>query len=364
MAAEGAVVVRIYSFDEGQPQLGWYGLYLGSSETEPSTLYNSDLDLSLYQRYGAPPDYDYGRVVTLFSIEMADVAPGAEYVEVEFTPLIDGVLTPIDPYNPPESIWFFADQAYSGGELVVGAYSGGEFVELGSADIYTYFQWDAMTLTAAPPPPTPRFWTGLQNAIELVDYQAPGLVLPEIGEYWTGEGGYYAGIWAHPSGDEYHMIVAPIEFDVIAANWTETYGEVPGARSNVNGPENTAALLALSKQAWAAEFCAGTTIDGHSDFYLMAGAVYGRDVDGGYEASEAKFIVDALGAGSSSTNFGSSGPQAFQNDFYWTSTELSNSGGGYSGYEAIRVRMTDGADNVAFMDADFCRVRPIRRIPV
>lgn len=211
--------------------------------------------------------------------------------------------------------------------------------------------------------PTPPFWTGLQRAVEYLDGANPAPV-PAVGDYWGGEGGYYAGIWTHPSGDEYHMIVAPVEFDVMAANWTETTGEVPGARSNVNGPENTAALLSLSKQAWAAEFCAGTTIDGHSDFYLMAGGAYDRDIDGGYEASEAKFIVDALGAGSSSPNFGTSGPQAFQDDFYWTSTEVSNYGGGYSGYEAIRVRMTDGAPNTAFMNANFCRVRPIRRIPV
>lgn len=262
---------------------------------------------------------------------------------------------------------------HDGGELGI-RYQGVYFYEAYSINTGTGgivydagSEWDGLSWYLSGPtivPETPKFWTGLQNAIELVDYEVPGPVLPEIGEYWTGEGGYYAGIWTHPSGAEYHLIVAPVEFDVAAANWTETTGEVPGARSNVNGPENTAALLALSKQAWAAEFCAGTSIDGHSDFYLMSCGTYDWDVDGGRDASEALFIVNALGAGSSSPNFGSSGPQAFQADFYWSSTEHSYSSGFYGGTDAVVIRMSDGATNQGWMSGDFYRVRPIRRIPV
>lgn len=107
---------------------------------------------------------------------------------------------------------------------------------------------DTATATPAAEPPT--------NAMQP----------PAMGDYWKGQGGLYLctlpPILDMPAR---HLIAANLERKDMS------YGpaiDVPGATSHVNGAANTAALLATGQRHPAAEFAAGHTADGHSDFFL------------------------------------------------------------------------------------------------
>lgn len=86
---------------------------------------------------------------------------------------------------------------------------------------------------------------------------------PDIGDYWEGQGGYYAGDFRGSDGLVYGLIVAPGE-DVGRAFWGPT-----GERelSDWDGLGNTARLR---NECPAAKLAVGFESDEHSDFYLPA----------------------------------------------------------------------------------------------
>lgn len=98
-------------------------------------------------------------------------------------------------------------------------------------------------------------------------FEAPRAV-PQIGEYWDGQGGIYAGVMPIENGGFAHRIVSTDEAEDLE------YGgynhSVSGATSKINGYANTLALLADSEKHPAARWCADYGKDGHSDFYLPA----------------------------------------------------------------------------------------------
>lgn len=92
------------------------------------------------------------------------------------------------------------------------------------------------------------------------------LTPPAHGEYWPGQGGRY--ICTLPA-----LLGVPARHLVVGENETEDlkFGpsiDVPGAVSQLDGPANTAALLATGKDHPAAKWAAAYTADGHTDFYL------------------------------------------------------------------------------------------------
>ncbi|SFB95989.1 hypothetical protein SAMN05216344_10694 [Polaromonas sp. OV174] len=93
------------------------------------------------------------------------------------------------------------------------------------------------------------------------------LTPPAHGEYWLGQGGYY--VCTLPA-----LLDAPARHLIAGAAESEdriTYGpsiDVPGARSQLNGRTNTAALLATGKDHPAAEWATAYAADGHTDFFL------------------------------------------------------------------------------------------------
>ena len=101
------------------------------------------------------------------------------------------------------------------------------------------------------------------------------LTPPSFGEYWPGQGGIYCGTLPAMHGlPARHMIFAK------DAEKTLTYGcygiNVPGAASRIDGPANTAALLAAKaangRDYPAAEYCSTYEADGHKDFHLASQA--------------------------------------------------------------------------------------------
>ena len=86
---------------------------------------------------------------------------------------------------------------------------------------------------------------------------------PAIGEYWKGQGGFFAGDFRGDDGSIFGLICA--EEDLGTKEWGPS-GEVTGL-TNWNGQENTRILLANGNYP-AAKAASEYTHDGHSDFYL------------------------------------------------------------------------------------------------
>ena len=120
------------------------------------------------------------------------------------------------------------------------------------------------------------------------------LTPPAHGEYWTGQGGRF--VCTLPA-----LLGVPARHLVVGEDETEdlTFGpatDMPGAVSQLDGPANTAALLANGQDHPAAKWAAAYTADGHTDFFLP---------------SRLDLVMAHICA-----------PQLFQkSDWYWSSTQ-------------------------------------------
>jgi hypothetical protein len=90
---------------------------------------------------------------------------------------------------------------------------------------------------------------------------------PRPGQYWEGQGGFYAGTLR--DGDTLrHIILA--DTPEITAVWGADDKLIPGEFSRYNGQHNTALILAAEPNNTAANRITTLNIDGHSDFYWGA----------------------------------------------------------------------------------------------
>lgn len=119
---------------------------------------------------------------------------------------------------------------------------------------------------------------------------------PAHGEYWPGQGGRYICSMAASLGlPARHLIIGDSEAEGMEFG---SYLDVQGARSHLDGPKNTAALLATEKPHPAAAWAAAQTADGHTDFHLP---------------SRVDMLMAYIHA-----------PQLFKKDgWHWTSTQYS-----------------------------------------
>ena len=150
-------------------------------------------------------------------------------------------------------------------------------------------------------------------------------------------GGFYVCRF-HVGSDEYALIVAPKSVGEINGTWGENGVYIPGARSCCDGAANTMAMAEAGSEL--ASLIAGLDINGFRDWYLpsrdelemcyrnlkpTAGENYCTFRDGdnassipvGYPYTEhepAQTAVDAFITG---------GAEAFDPDWYWSSTQSS-----------------------------------------
>ena len=89
-------------------------------------------------------------------------------------------------------------------------------------------------------------------------------VIPEVGSVY--EGGYFAGQVMH-SGTKYNLVMSPIASGQQTTMWKAHLTSSSGTSSQIDGPANTAAQVALGSH-YAANFCNGRTIGGYSDWYM------------------------------------------------------------------------------------------------
>ena len=157
------------------------------------------------------------------------------------------------------------------------------------------------------------------------------------------EGGYFAGYISHTAdGNATHgLIVAPAASGYNGESqlqWKTANTSTPGTSSLYDGAANTANMADASHPA--ANYCAGLTIDGYSDWYLPA--LYELEI--AYynlkpttQSNNTSFGINAYSvpargsnytagdpAQTSVTAFQSGGAEAFVGNYHWTSTEASS----------------------------------------
>ena len=164
--------------------------------------------------------------------------------------------------------------------------------------------------------------------------------VPEIGDFF--EGGYVAGFITYTSGDPTHgLIYAPKGSYESSKQWKTTNSATSGTSSTVDGAANTANMADSSHPA--ANYCAGLTIDGKSDWYLPA---YDELVEA---YSNLNRNVAPI------SEFQSGGSEEFTSSYYWSSTEDSS-----STIKAKLYHMRHGITD-SFKKANSFPVRPMRR---
>lgn len=120
--------------------------------------------------------------------------------------------------------------------------------------------------------------------------------IPQLGEYWHGQGGIYAARMRGNKGQpDRHLIVPVADVLNLKAQWGCHGKEITGADNDLYGMPNTVAMAEAGSDI--ASQILSMKIEGYSDFYLGARHEY-----------RACYL---------------NVPELFQKEWYWTSTQSS-----------------------------------------
>ena len=192
------------------------------------------------------------------------------------------------------------------------------------------------------------------------------------------QGGFYAGqiSTAGNSIADYNLVVGPVaSAQNSSKQWKNVNTNSPGANSDINGPQNTADMVADASSTVypAAHFCNDLVIGGYSDWYMPAKnelevcyynlkpTTTSNNTSSGINANAVPARASNYTAGNpaqtSATDFKNTGAEDFSTgDSYWSSTEASS-------YNAWRQYFDSGYQyNGSKNLARF--VRAIRRVAV
>ena len=194
------------------------------------------------------------------------------------------------------------------------------------------------------------------------------------------QGGYYAGqISTSGNGIATHnLVIGPVSSaESSARKWNADNGNITGTNSTIDGPANTAAMVAYGAPCEAAIFCDDLTIGGYSDWYMPAKneleicyynlkpTTTNNNTSSGINANAVPARASNYTTGSpaqtSAADFvTSTGAQAFTAsslpNAYWASTQLSSSIGAYQNFSSGYQDGTQKNQNN--------RVRAVRRVAV
>ncbi|QEY15493.1 DUF1566 domain-containing protein [Cellvibrio sp. KY-GH-1] len=167
---------------------------------------------------------------------------------------------------------------------------------------------------------------------------------PRIGDYWSGQGGYYAGIMRDGSrqwhlilavdavdvtalGDQCKKIIPSVEIE-IKGEWGKSNSQIPGEFSRRDGKNNTRLILAADPENKIASHISSLLIGGHKDYYWPS-------------ECENNLLFANL-------------PEHLKPEWHWSSTQFSANRAWNQGFE-------DGHQDV---DSKGCRyaARAVRRI--
>jgi hypothetical protein len=204
--------------------------------------------------------------------------------------------------------------------------------------------------------------------------------LPVIGDAFGG--GFFAG-QISTAGDgvaDYNLVVGPIASAESRVRWKNATTATAGADSNIDGPQNTADMVADGNSTVypAAHFCNDLVIGGFSDWYMPATnelevcyynlkpTTTNNNTSSGINPNavpaRASNYTTGTPAQTSAAAFQTGGAQAFNATpdsswLYWTSTEFSAQG-------AKRQYFNSGKQVSYNYKSDFSQVRAIRRVAV
>lgn len=200
--------------------------------------------------------------------------------------------------------------------------------------------------------------------------------LPAIGSAFGG--GYFAGqiSTAGNSVADYNIVIGPKASAQTSSKWKNVATATPGADSSINGPQNTADMVADGSSTVypAAHFCNDLVTGGYSDWYMPARneleiCYYNLKPSTNNNNTATGTNSNAVPARASNytnspqdpsqtsaTIFQYLGSEAFDLNYYWTSTEVSST-------DAARRDFGNGSayNTIKY---DTYRVRAIRRVAV
>lgn len=190
-------------------------------------------------------------------------------------------------------------------------------------------------------------------------------------------GGYYAGQIGVSGVATHYIVVGPVasaESPAPGLKWKNANTVTPGSDSVINGPQNTADMVADGNSTVypAAHFCNDLVTGGFSDWYMPAKneleicyynlkpTTASNNTSFGINANAVPARASNYTAGTpaqtSAAAFQSGGAEAFTDVGYWGSTETGSQYG-------FRLRFGTGIQYDSFKSSTY-RVRAIRRIPV
>jgi hypothetical protein len=187
-------------------------------------------------------------------------------------------------------------------------------------------------------------------------------------------GGYYAGQIGVSSVATHYIVVGPVASAQSSKQWKNANTDTAGANSVINGPQNTADIVADGNSTVypAAHFCNDLVIGGFSDWYMPAkneleicyynlkatttSNSTGSGINSNAVPARASNYTAGTPAQTSATDFKSGGAEAFSDAGYWSSSE-------YSATMAWLQFVGDGGQTYGSKTYSY-RTRAIRRIPV
>lgn len=187
-------------------------------------------------------------------------------------------------------------------------------------------------------------------------------------------GGYYAGQIGVSGVATHYLIIAPKASGETVLRWKNAASDTPGANSVIDGPQNTADMVADGSSTVypAAHFCNDLVVGGYSDWYMPAKnefEVCYYNLKPTTDSNNTAFGVNANAVPARASNYTAGTPaqtsavifrsgnsEAFQASFQWASTEASTTRGWVQ-------QFLDGVQNDTDKN-DLNYLRAIRRIPV
>jgi hypothetical protein len=192
------------------------------------------------------------------------------------------------------------------------------------------------------------------------------------------EGGFFAGQISTAGNGvaDYNLVIAPKssgELSGATAQWKTSATSTSGTTSVIDGPGNTAAMIAAGAAAHpCANFCNNLSIGGFTDWYMPAqnefelcyfyfkATTTSNNTSSGINTNAVPSRGSNYTAGSpaqtSVTDFISGNTESFNSAAYWASTEVSASNG-------RRFLMGDGTQDSNAKDVGY-NVRAVRRVAI
>lgn len=206
---------------------------------------------------------------------------------------------------------------------------------------------------------------------------ASNSVTPEalqIGEAY--QGGFFAGQIGVGGVATHNLVIGPLASAQTTDSWKSSNTDTPGANSDIDGPQNTADMVADGNATVypCAHFCNNLVIGGFSDWYMPAKnelevcyfnlkpTTTSNNTSSGINPNAVPARASNYTAGNpaqtSAAAFQAAGAEAFADSSYWSSREgpFNNTTGSqqsfYTGYQNATSKVTSQ------------RVRAVRRVAV